>query len=436
MAHIRSKEQLIRMGASPAHRSLILDAIEHTINGLLPEALLKGKLAFGNGVLAIQKERFLVNGRIFVIGAGKASGKMAETVEGIVPVHKGIVSIPWGTGKNCRCSKIKLIEAGHPYPDEGSVKAADEIIALASEVKEGDLLLCLISGGGSSLLAKPEEGITMDEKAAIVKAVMKAGADIGELNSLRKSLSAVKGGKLAMKFRKAKIVNILLSDVLKNSISTVASGPTVLDRYAYARAKEVLTKYGFWDPESNPCKIVERGIMVGKLPLTLEKDKPDVSSFVIGDNNLAVDVAADYLIRSGLDVRRYYEITGDAAMRGREFAELLNSGVSFVAGGETTVKVKGGGIGGRNQELALAAAQSLRRGTLASAGTDGIDGISKANGAIVDSGTKDLAVKAKLSIEECLQSNDSNRFFSKIGDGLIITGPTGTNVCDLMIGLV
>ncbi|MFH0971784.1 MAG: DUF4147 domain-containing protein [Candidatus Micrarchaeota archaeon] len=436
MILIKQKEALIRNGASPAHRKLMLDCLEHTANSLLPDVLLKGKLSFVGKTLIVEKEKFEIGGKIFVIGAGKAGGTMAETIEKIIPVEKGIVSLPRGTINGFSCKKIELIEAGHPYPDEGSMRAAKEMISLSKEVREEDLLICLISGGGSSLLALPDEGISMEEKSAIVKAVMNAGANIEELNSVRKSLSAIKGGKLAMHFKKAKIVNIILSDVLENSISTVASGPTVLDRYAYAHAKDILKKYGFWDQEKNYCKVIERGIMVGRLPLTLEKSQPEIDDFVIGDNALAVKIASSYLERNGYAVEKYFNVTGTARDRGREFALILNRGKCFVAGGETTVKVKANGIGGRNQEFAMGAAQFLKKGTLVSMGTDGIDGISNAAGAIVDNETKEKAKRKGLSIPEYLEYNDSNHFFEEIGDGLIVTGPSGTNVCDLMIGLV
>lgn len=435
MVEIIGKELLASQGVSPNSRKLILDCAEYTLNSLLPEVLLQNKISFEKNTLQVMNRRFKVLGKIYVIGTGKAAGKMAQTIEKLLPVEKGIVSLPRGTAGSYNCKKIELIEASHPFPDEGSVLAAKKMIALSTQVTEKDIVVCLISGGGSSLLCLPEEGITLDEKISIVKKVMKAGADITELNNVRKALSAIKGGKLAVHFKKAKIINIILSDVLGNPLETIASGPTIPSEYTYYEAKEVLEKYGFWDQETSYCKIIERGIMVGKLPLNFKKIKALTSNFILGDNSLAVKLASDFLKSKGIATKTYQNISGDAKTMGKKFAQLLNSGESFVAGGETTVHVCGGGLGGRNQEFALSASSYLRKGTLLSVGTDGVDGVSPAAGAIVDSQTRTLAIQKKLSINEYLNNNDSFTFFQKLGNCTIMTGPSGTNVCDLIIGI-
>ncbi|MEK6843201.1 MAG: DUF4147 domain-containing protein [Candidatus Micrarchaeota archaeon] len=428
MVAIIEKESLALDGENPQNRHLMLDACEFAMNSVLPDALLLNKIRFEKNTLQVMNRRFKVLGKIFVIGTGKASGNMAQTIEKILPIEKGVVSVPKGSAKSYSCKKIELIDASHPFPDEGSVLAAKKMIALSSEVTEKDIVICLISGGGSSLLSLPEEGLTLDEKISIVKKVMKAGADITELNNVRKSLSAIKGGKLAMHFKKAKIINLVLSDVLGNPLETIASGPTVPGEYTYFDAKEVLEKYGFWDLETPYCKIIERGIMVGKLPLNFKKTRSIISNFILGDNSLAVKFAADFLKSRGIFVKTYQNISGDAKTMGKKFAYLLNKGESFVAGGETTVHVRGDGLGGRNQEFALSAAMHIRKGTLLSVGTDGVDGVSQAAGAIVDPQTKTLAIGKKLSINEYLNNNDSYSFFQKIRNCSIITGPTGTNV--------
>lgn len=435
MIQIRGRETLVKYGSEPAKRQAVLEALEQTLNSMLPDNLLKGKIKYDGKGIVIQGKRFELEGKIYVIGAGKAVGKMAQTIEQLLPIERGVVSIPKGTAKNYKCDKIELNEATHPFPNEGSVLAAKKMIDLSTEVSRQDLVISLISGGGSSLLALPEEGIALYEKIDVVKRLMNAGADIYELNAVRKSISAIKGGKLAMHFKHTRIINIFLSDVLGNPLPVIASGPTVLDRFSYSDAKDALEKYGLWDSDGNICKVIEKGILVGKLPLNMEKTRPQISNFIIGDNQLAVRLAANYLKSRGYAVKQYPEITGHAREMGKKFALLLNKGESFVAGGETTVAVKGDGIGGRNQEFVLSAAAHLKKGVIASIGTDGVDGVSEAAGAIADFGTREKAKIARLSIPEYINLNDSYTFFKNLKDGSIITGQTGTNVCDLIIGL-
>ncbi|HLC48282.1 MAG TPA: DUF4147 domain-containing protein [Candidatus Norongarragalinales archaeon] len=435
MVQIKGREKLVSYGSEPEKRRAILETYEIVLDSLLPDALLKGKVKYdGKGIL-VQGKRFELQGKIYVIGAGKAVGKMAEAIEKLLPIEKGVVSIPKGTKSGYGCRKIELVEAGHPYPDAGSVNAAKKMIELSAEVTKDDMVISLISGGGSALMALPEEGITLEEKIGAVKKLMNAGADIFELNSVRKSISAVKGGKLAMHFKRSQLINIVLSDVLGNPLPVIASGPTILDRFTYSEAKDALEKYGLWDGDDAICKAIEKGILVGRLPLNYSKEQPKITSFVIGDNALAVRLAADELSKRGYGVKQYFEISGFAKDAGKKFAKLLGKGESFVAGGETTVAVKSDGIGGRNLEFVLSAASHLIKGTIASLGTDGVDGVSEAAGAIADAGTKEKAKIAGLSIPEYLNLNDSFTFFKNLKDGAIITGPTGTNVCDLMIGL-
>ncbi len=435
MVQIQRKAELIRAGVAPLHRDLILNAIEYTINAMCPDVLLKNKIKFDGSSVQVENVKFPLKGKIYVIGTGKASGKMAETLESVLPIEKGYVSVPEGTAKNYSCKKIQLIEAGHPFPNEGSLLAANKMVALSSEVTKNDIVFSVISGGGSSLLSMPEEGLILKDKIQIEKRVMKSGADIGELNAVRKSLSQVKGGKLAMHFKHARLINLILSDVLGNPLSVIASGPTILDRYTYAEAKTVLEKYDLWDPQQSYCREIERNIMRGVLPLNMEKVQPQISTFIIGDNDLAVKTVVEYLESKNVKIAEYRKITGSAKDVGKKFAILLNKGVSFVAGAETTVRVNSNGVGGRNLEVALDAAMHLGKGTLASVGTDGKDGISSAAGAIVDYETKLKAKKAGLNMAQYLNYNDSYTFFDKLGDGLVITGPTGTNVCDIIIGI-
>jgi len=367
---------------------LAIQAVKAGISAVQPSKLITENVRMRGGKLIVKGKAFSLTGRsVYVIGFGKASGKMAEALEKIVRVKKGVVSVP--RGSTAKLKNIKLVHAGHPLPDKGSLQAAKKMLELAREVKRKDLLIVLISGGGSSLLAMPVKGLSLKTIDLIDDKLLESGTEIHEFNILRKKMSSVKGGKLAKMF-KCEIINLVISDVVGNDFRTIASGPTVAN---------------------------------------------GTHNFLIGSNETAVDAVAAFFLRNGKKVRKVYRITGDARTTGKRFASMLNRGELFVAGGETTLIVKGKGTGGRNQELALEAALHLKRGTLLSIGTDGIDGNSLAAGAVVSAKTRVLAKKKKIRINDFLTRNDSNTFFKKLGNGLIVTGPTGTNVGDLIVGL-
>jgi glycerate-2-kinase len=434
---IKNRKQLTH---GDKRRKLLLEAVERTLLSAQPDRLIKNSLILRGNKLTIKTEKKTQTfnleefEKIHVLGWGKASGRMAEQIERILPVEGGAVNILKGT--HFKTNKITLHPAEHPIAGKGSLQGTRRILEYAESIGKEDLVICLLSGGGSAMLSLPCEGVELEEKQRVVDALMRAGADIKELNTVRKHLSNVKGGRLAQKLYPATVVNLILSDVVGDPLDVISSGPTVPDHSTFHDAKKVLMKYNLWD-SSKACRVIEEGIRglreeTPKNGRTFKK----VHSFIIGSNRTALLAATQFLKLRGVKHTTISNIHGDATEVGRMFAGLLRKGKSFVAGGETTVKVTGNGVGGRNQEVALSCAIEIEGAdaVFTSFGTDGIDGNSPAAGAIVDGLTISNARKQKLNPADFQKNNDSYNFFKKIG-GCIITGATGTNVNDVMIGI-
>jgi glycerate-2-kinase len=418
-------------------RKIARSAVAAAISALDPRALVRKTVSVKDNTITICGDRTDLSKirRLLVLGTGKASGAMAEELEKIVRVDAGVVSVPEGTAHKFKTKNIELLEAGHPRPDGKSVEAAEAVIGLAKSAGAQDLAICLISGGGSALLSLPAEGISVDEKADLSIALMKHGADIHELNTVRRHLSRIKGGHLAQVLaNSAHSHTLIISDVVGNQLQSIASGPTVADPTTFADAARILKKYNLW---SGTARTIMEDGMAGRREETLKKQPKKVHNYIIGSNKSAIIAACKHLHANNVQHMQILpEMTGEARIVGAKFSLLLAAGHSFVAGGETTVTVKGSGIGGRNQELALAAALKIagKSAVLASVGTDGIDGSSKAAGAVVDGKTIARAKALGLNAATYLKSNDSNTFFRKLGDE-IITGPTGTNGNDIIVGI-
>jgi len=389
---------------------------------------------------------------IWAIGAGKASAAMAQAVEEVLGdrISGGLIIVKYDHLAPLR--KIRLVEAGHPTPDENGWRATQELVRLVENLGRQDLVLFLLSGGGSALLPMPVEGITLAEKMAATNLLLKSGASIQEMNTVRKHLSQVKGGQLARLAHPATLMSLILSDVVGDPLDAIASGPTVGDPTTYKQCQEILERYALHDKLPAPVKshLVEG--MEGKIPETPKPDEPLFSqtlSILVATNMQALKAAAKQaeqlgytsLILSSL-------IEGDTTEAARFHTalakEIVMSGhpvvrpACLISGGETTVVVRGKGKGGRNQEFALAAAvdlEGLEGVCLLSGGTDGTDGPTDAAGAVVDGDTVARAREKGLSPTEFLAENNSYHFFQHLDD-LLITGPTNTNVMDLHIILV
>jgi len=453
--HIKNSNQLIQNGVSEALRKLRGDAItvlEAALNSVGPyKAVLNnlkivdGKLRVGNFEASLDDLR-----KIVVIGGGKAGGAMAEAVESVLGdrVSGGCVNVLQGTEFRYNLKKIRLQGASHPIPNNDGVRGVAEMLMLISSMREKDLVICLISGGGSALMPYPAEGISLEDKQDVTSRLLMKGATIDDLNAVRKHLSAIKGGQLARRCYPTRVVSLILSDVVGDPLDTIASGPTSPDTTTFRDAVDVLKKYKLWD---DICSQVRERLEYGVKKVIVETPKPGdeifnhVTNIIVGNNSIAAESAAEAAEALGynsLIVSTMVE--GEAAEVGTVLAgiarELAAKGrplkppAAVIVGGETTVNVRGSGRGGRNQELALSLARRITglKAVAASLATDGIDGPTEASGAIVDGETSTKASKAGLSIEKFLAENDSHSFFKKIGD-TIVTGPTGTNVNDLVL---
>ncbi len=392
--------------------------------------------------------------KLVLIGFGKAASLMSKAIEDSLGdlLAGGVIVTKYGHSvQGGRNSKIITYEAGHPLPDENGLKAAREIVKVLREADKNTLIICVISGGGSSLLVAPYREISLADKQEVTGMLLKAGADIYELNTVRKHISAVKGGRLAEIAQPATITSLILSDVMGDRMDMIASGPTAPDKTTYADAQNVFRKYNLEKRlPSSVAMIIDKGAR-GELTETPKQDDPifqKVRNIIIGSNKIATEAA-----RKAAEVLGYKttvistELQGEASIVGAELARKaidakkalsLGDKSCLIAGGETTVTVRGSGIGGRNTELSLAFGieiKGLPGITFLSAGTDGTDGPTDAAGAFVDGKTVEKAEGIGIDPGEYLMNNDSYTFFSKTGD-LLITGPTGTNVMDIQIILL
>ena len=391
-------------------------------------------------------------GRVVVVGAGKASGAMAAAVEEAWGdrVAGGLVVVKDGHLAETR--RVQLVEAGHPVPDERGAAAARDLLALALGAGAEDLVLALISGGASALTPAPAPPITLGDKQVMTRLLLAAGADINQLNAVRKHCSVLKGGQLARAAAPARVAALLLSDVIGDPIDVIGSGPTAPDASTFGEALGILDRFDL--RQRAPASVRDR-LERGDRGEIAETPKPDDSIFervanaVIGNNQLVVDAAASRAAALGLAPHVLTRsLHGEARDVARELVALgheIAAGrgpvappACLIAGGETTVTVRGEGIGGRCQEFALAAALELegRDGSVVlAAGTDGSDGPTDAAGAVADGDSAARARHQGLDPRVHLDRNDSNPVFAALGD-LVVTGPTNTNLLDLYLVLV
>ncbi|HTA67952.1 MAG TPA: glycerate kinase [Bryobacteraceae bacterium] len=409
------------------------------------QAVLRNVKIAGNVLIAGRKRYRLDSFRnIYVIGAGKASAEMAQAVERLLRkrIAGGLINIKYGHAARLR--RIELNECGHPIPDRNGELGAQRIADIARQAGPDDLVLCLISGGASALLPLPAPPITLEEKQETTRLLLHCGANIHELNCVRKHISGVKGGQLAGLAFPAAVLALILSDVIGDDLDVIGSGPTVPDRSTFSDARAILAKYGI--SGRVPAEVRER--LSGKSP---ETPKPGarifekVQNLIVGSNRLAVDAAAQQARALGYhtlvlstfiegETRDVARVHAAIAKEIRASGRPVKPPACVISGGETTVTIRGSGLGGRNQEFALAAAldiAGLKDVVVLSAGTDGTDGPTDAAGAIADGDT----IARGLDAAAFLANNDSYHFFENIGD-LIKTGPTGTNVADVRVMLL
>jgi glycerate 2-kinase len=393
--------------------------------------------------------------KLWVLGAGKAAAPMGRAVEKVLGryLSGGIIATKYGHGLPLKM--LDVLEAGHPLPDANSLASAERILSLAkSNIQPDDLVLCLLSGGASSLLVSPAEGITLQDKLACTRLLLQNGAGIYELNAVRKHLSGIKGGGLARLLAPVRIAVLILSDVVGDDPGTIASGPLAPDSSTFGGCIEICRKLGILS--QIPPAVKQRFELgaagrIGETPKNGDPVFRGIESFIIGSNAQACTAAAHAARRQGYHVQVLTSLLeGDTGEAARFHMSVAGEIVSrrrpvrrpacLISGGETTVKVSGKGKGGRNQEFVLHCVRPLAGLPapcfVASLGTDGTDGPTDAAGAVADNSTLTRSMKhGARFLEESLSDNDSYTFFNRLGD-LIVTGPTRTNVMDLHIVLV
>ena len=401
--------------------------------------------------LRVCDEELEVRGEIHVVGFGKASREMALGVlDALGDVAGGVVIAPEDYPP---VGPIEVLRGDHPIPKENTLASSKRLLKYLEErVSEEDIVFVLISGGGSALFEVPAPGVSLEDIAFVTKELMKRGADIVELNAVRKHLSSVKGGQLLRYVKARRVFSLIISDVVGDRLDTIASGPTAPDETTYRDAYEVLKRRGLWDavPKSVRDRI-EAGLR-GEAPETVKPGDPllrKVKNVIVASNRASLEAMAKRAKDLGyqpLILSPY--VTGEAREVAKVLAAIIKSvkelgypakpPLAILAGGETTVTVRGDGVGGRNQELCLSLAIEVKglEGVVAACmGTDGIDGVSPAAGAIIDGKLVELAMNRGLDPKEFLDRNDSYTFFKEL-DRAIITGYTGTNVNDIFVALI
>lgn len=428
-------------------RSIVVEILEEGLRSANPYSSVISELSRLSGRLGNR-------GKIIVVGFGKASHSMALACEKFLGerIASGTIIVPKGSVESSELARITILEGTHPIPTDINVNAVKQLLSCTANLNEKDLVICLISGGGSALSTYPAKGITLSDKQEMTKLLLAAGSTIQEINCIRKHISAVKGGQLARHFYPAQVIGLILSDVVGDEISSIASGPTSADQSTFEDVWALFEKYDLI--EKAPKNILERvrkGLN-GEVPDTPKQGDrvfEKVTNILVANSMKALKAMALKAESLGLKstvLTSYLE--GEAREVGKVIASIAKQVVfhrvpieppcAIFFGGETTVTVRGKGKGGRNQELALSLATAIKglpKVTFSSIGSDGIDGYSDAAGAIVDGATIGKALKKGLSPTYYLQNNDSNSFFRQVGD-LIYTGQTGTNVNDLAFLLI
>lgn len=419
-----------------------------------PVNAIKRHLHRQGDTLEIQGQRYELStfDGIYVVGMGKAAAVMAQALEQLLGdrLRAGIVNVK--VGHAVPLSIIQVHEAGHPIPDEAGWRGAQQIVDLLRQTGENDLVLCVISGGGSALLPCPAEGLTLEDKQQVTQLLLECGATIHEINAVRKHISQVKGGRLARLAWPSTVISLILSDVIGDTLDTIASGPTAPDQTTFDDCLRLLQQYQIQDRIPAPVlEHLQRGAR-GEIEETPKADDPifqRTRNVIVGSNILAVKAAQHKATELGYHSLLLSSfIEGEAKEVAKVHAamakQILSTGhpvqrpACLISGGETTVTIRGRGRGGRNQEFALAAALAiagLKDVVMLSGGTDGTDGPTEAAGGIVDGTTVARAKALGLDAEAYLRENNSYGFLQPLGD-LLITGPTYTNVMDVQLVLV
>lgn len=379
---------------------------------------------------------------LYLIGFGKASVRMAEAVCDAVPIQKGVL-ITADPSATISHKSLEVFIGGHPLPNDQSILGAERILDLFQGCTENDCIIVLISGGGSSLFCKPR--VSLKDLQQTITLLLRSGASIDQINTIRKHLSFVKGGQLVSQ-TKAMVLSLIISDVIHDPVSSIASGPTAPDPTTFADAETVLEQFDLWGKVPEAVRSIINEGKKGRIPETLKHGDPafdHVFNFIVANNETACQGTLQKARELGYDARLITTaMTGEAHILGSYMVKKARRSLSsatgaFISGGEPTVTMQGNGVGGRNQEFVLGCVEEIAgsESVVASFATDGADGNSKAAGAIADGSTFARAQQRHLDIRRLLTQNNSYEFFSTLGDA-VHTGLTGTNVMDIQILLL
>lgn len=443
-------EGLLKAGRTREQRQIALEVLSAALVAADPREAVKR-------FLSLRDDKLVVDGReydlaqydhVLVVGAGKAGSSMAGAVEDVLGsrIHAGVVNVKYGYV--APTSIVKIREAGHPMPDQAGLDGTREMVELLQGAGERDLVITVISGGGSALMDLPVDGITLEDMKGLTDALLRSGATINEINTIRKHLSQVKGGGLARIASPAAVVSMILSDVVGNPLDAIASGPTVPDTTTFGDAWRVVDQYGIGGTIPAPIRERLKTGVSGQIADTPKAGDPifdRVQTVVVASNDLAALAGTAKAQERGFatlllstfvegEAREVAKVFAGMAREMALYGRPLQRPACLVAGGETTVTIRGNGKGGRNQEMALSAAlklAGLEDVMIVFSATDGSDGPTDATGAIADGTTVARAKEMGMDAADFLARNDAYHFFEKLDD-LIITGPTNTNVNDLV----
>ena len=437
------------IGSTPLRR-YAAEILEAGIKAALPSNIIPKAFLYypENRILAVNSGFYNLDKRVFAIGGGKASGRMAQAIEQILPESILTGGIVIDRSSDFDTKKIKVLTAGHPIPDSRGVRAVKEMLSLKEKCKidEYDTVICLLSGGGSALMPYPAEGITLADKQSVTAKLLSCGAEIAEINTVRKHLSRVKGGQLGHYFAPAKVITLIISDVIGNDLSTIASGPTYPDKTTFNDALVILEKYDLIDKLPLNVITLLRNGEEGKNPET-PKQLDNCDNYIIADNRLALEAIKQKAAELGFNpfVITFEQKGETTAVAVNRAFEVLNGKYgeyeALIIGGETTpVLPEKCGIGGRNQHYVAASISILQNlpgeWLVAAMGTDGSDYMPGIAGAIADNDTVQTIHERSLDIESYICHYDSNALLKSAGNSLIVTGDTGTNVGDIMLYLL
>jgi glycerate 2-kinase len=468
---IKNLEQLLSGGLSEIElnlRKICLDCLEKTIQSVMPRKLIEKSVKVMNNTLFVQDDPYPLEdfNSIYIIGGGKASADMFFSLEKLllkIPniQYQGIINVPQNQDVSIYniSSYVQINPASHPIPNQSGFEGTRKMMQLIDKSTSDDLIICLISGGGSALLPLPREGILLEEFKTINSLLIASGASIQEINVIRKHISSIKGGNLAKRVHDtsgARIISLIISDVVGNDLDSIASGPTVPDLSTFEDAKRILEKYKIWNRiPSSIINVIEEGLNNSKLETPKETDPSflRVKNYLIGSVESVIQEIKPLLERQGFLVDYFSNnLSGEARDFGIQLSHIIPEKLNFankegidkialIATGELTVTIKGDGVGGRNQEMLLSYLNDVKNSlfeynhVIISANLDGLEGNSNAMGGLIDNNTISQISSQNIDLTQFLDDNNSNAFFKAIGTE-IISGSTGCNVSDLLLILI